>query len=76
MRRGWEIKGGVSVAVYQAYLLDLDKAADRMSRFQSAYQEKVSLIAGRHRRYRRTGNSARSLVMLPGIQGGGSLLNS
>jgi pimeloyl-ACP methyl ester carboxylesterase len=77
MRGGWEIKGrssvGHSVAVYQPYLLDVDEVADRLTRFQSTYQEKVSLIDGQSWRYRRTGNSARPLVMLPGIQGGGSV---
>src|SRR6202048_3242571 len=77
MRGRWEIKGrcsaGHSVAVYQPYLLDVDKVADRLARFQSTYQEKVSLIDGQRWRYRRTGNSARPLVMLPGIQGGGAV---
>ena len=77
MRGGWEIKGrssvGHSVAVYQPYLLDVDEVADRLTRFQSTYQEKASLIDGQSWRYRRTGNSARPLVMLPGIQGGGSV---
>jgi maspardin len=77
MRGGWEIKGrfsaGHSVAVYQPYLLDVDKVADRLTRFQSTYREKVSLIDGQRWRYRRTANSARPLVMLPGIQGGGSV---
>src|ERR1700674_266320 len=77
MRCGWEIKGGssgaCSVAVHQPYLLDVDKVADRLTRFQSTYQEKVSLIDGQRWRCRRTGNSARPLVMLPGIQGGGAV---
>src|ERR1700692_966778 len=77
MRSGWEIKGrssvGHSVAVYQPYLLDVDEVADRLTRFQSTYQEKASVIDGQSWRYRRTGNSARPLVMLPGIQGGGSV---
>jgi pimeloyl-ACP methyl ester carboxylesterase len=77
MRGGWEIKGrssvGHSVAVYQPYLLDVDEVADRLTRFQSTYQEKASLIDGQSWRYRRTGNSARPLVMLPGVQGGGSV---
>ena len=77
MRGGWEIKGrssvGHSVAVYQPYLLDVDEVADRLTRFQSTYQEKASVIDGQSWRYRRTGNSARPLVMLPGIQGGGSV---
>jgi maspardin len=77
MRQGWEITGrssaACSVAVHQPYLLDVDKVADRLTRFQSTYQEKVSLIDGQRWRYRRTGNSARPLVMLPGIQGGGSV---
>jgi len=76
MRGGWEIKGRSSgersVAVYQPYLLNVDKVADRLTRFQSTYQEKVSLIDSQRWRYRRTGNSARPLVMLPGIQGGGA----
>jgi maspardin len=77
VRGGWEIKGrcsaGHSVAVYQPYLLDVDEVAGRLTRFQSIYQEKVSLIDGQRWRYRRTGNSARPLVMLPGIQGGGAV---
>src|ERR1700730_14416616 len=77
MRGRWEIKGrcsaGHSVAVYQPYLLNVDKVADRLTRFQSTYQEKVSLIDSKRWRYRRTGNSARPLVMLPGIQGGGAV---
>ena len=77
MRSGWEIKGrssvGHSVAVYQPYLLDVDEVADRLTRFQSTYQEKASVIDGQSWRYRRTGNSARPLVMMPGIQGGGSV---
>src|SRR6202035_1549007 len=77
MRGGGEIKGrssvGHSVAVYQPYLLDVDEVAGRLTRFQSTYQEKVSLIDGQRWRYRRTGNSARPLVMLPGIQGGGAV---
>jgi hypothetical protein len=77
MRQGWEIKGrssgGRSVAVHQPYLLDVDKVTDRLTRFQSIYQEKASLIDGQQWRYRRTGSSARPLVMLPGIQGGGAV---
>jgi len=77
MRGGWEIKGrssvGHSVAVHQPYLLDVDEVTDRLTRFQSTYQENVSLIGGQRWRYQRTGNSARPLVMLPGIQGGGSV---
>src|ERR1700726_4519984 len=77
MRGGWEIKGrssvGHSVAVCQPYLLDVDEVADRLTRFQSTYREKASLIDGQSWRYRRTGRSARPLVMLPGIQGGGSV---
>jgi maspardin len=77
VRHDWEIKerssGGRSVAVNQRYLLDVDKVADRLTRFQSTYQERVSLIDGKRWRYRRTGNSARPLVMLPGVQGGGSV---
>jgi maspardin len=77
VRHDWEIKerssGGRSVAVNQPYLLDVDKVADRLTRFQSTYQERVSLIDGKRWRYRRTGNSARPLVMLPGVQGGGSV---
>jgi hypothetical protein len=73
MRGGWEVKGGFSVAVYQPYLLDVDKMADRLTRFQSTYQETITLIDGQRWRYRRTGKSARRLVMLPGAQGGGSV---
>src|SRR5260221_6536078 len=77
MRQVWETEGrpsgGHSVAVLQPYLLDVDKVTDRLTRFQSTYQEKVSLIDGQLWRYRRTGSSARPLVMLPGIQGGGSV---
>src|ERR1700692_2993610 len=77
MRGGLEIKGRSSVghsgAVYQPYLLDVDEVAGRLTRFQSTYQEKVSLIDGQRWRYRRTGNSARPLVMLPCIQGGGAV---
>src|ERR1700680_2123975 len=77
MRQGWETEGrpsgGQSVAVQQPYLLDVDEVAGRLTRFQSTYQEKVSLIDGQRWRYRRTGNSARPLVMLPGIQGGGAV---
>ena len=73
MRGGWETKGRCSggiIAVYQPYLLDVDRVAGRLARFQSTYQEKASLIDGQRWRFRRTGNSARPLVMLPGIQGG------
>src|ERR1700737_5339957 len=77
MRGGWEIKGRSSgersVALYEPYLLNIEKVADRLTRFQSTYQEKVSLIDGQRWRYRRTGDSARPLVMLPGVQGGGSV---
>jgi maspardin len=77
MRGGWEINGrssgGRNVALYQPYLLNVDKVSDRLTRFQSTYQEKVSLIDGQRWRYRRTGNSARPLVMLPGVQGGGAV---
>jgi hypothetical protein len=77
VRQGWEIEGrssgGRSVAVHQPYLLHVDKVTDRLTRFQSTFREKVSLIDGLLWRYRRTGNSARPLVMLPGIQGGGSV---
>jgi maspardin len=77
MRGGWEIEGRSSgarnVAVYEPYLLNVGKVADRLTRFQSTYQEKVSLIDGQRWRYRRTGDSARPLVMLPGVQGGGSV---
>jgi hypothetical protein len=77
MRQGWEIEGRSSgersVAIHQPYLLDVDKVVDRLTRFRSIYQEKVSLIDGQRWRYRRTGSSARPLVMLPGIQGGGSV---
>ena len=77
MRQGWEIEGRSSgersVAIHQPYLLEVDKVVDRLTHFQSIYQEKVSLIDGQRWRYRRTGNSARPLLMLPGIQGGGSV---
>ena len=73
MRGGREIRGGVRVAVYQPYLLDVDKVTDRLTRLQSTYPETVSLINGQRWRYRRTGNSVRPLVMLPGVQGGGSV---
>jgi pimeloyl-ACP methyl ester carboxylesterase len=77
MRGGWEINerssGGYNVAVYQPYLLDVDKVSDRLTRFRSAYQEKVCLVDSQRWRYRRTGNSARPLVMLPGVQGGGAV---
>src|ERR1700694_397004 len=77
MRQGWEIEGrssgGRSVAVHQPYLLDVDKVTDRLTHFQSTYREKVSLIDGQRWRYRRTGSSARPLVMLPGVQGGGAV---
>jgi hypothetical protein len=75
--QGSEIKGrssgGHSVAIHAPYLLDIDKVAGRLTRFQSTNQEKVSLIDGQRWRYRRTGNSARPLVMLPGVQGGGEV---
>jgi hypothetical protein len=65
MRGGWEIEGRSSgrrsVAVDQPYLLDVDKVTDRLTRFQSTCQEKVSLIDGQRWRYRRTGSSARLL---------------
>ena len=77
MRGGWEIEGRSSgrrsVAVDQPYLLDVDKVTDRLTRFQSACREKVSLIDGQRWRYRRTGGSARPFVTLPGIKGGGSV---
>jgi hypothetical protein len=70
MRGGWEIEGRSSgrrsVTVDQPYLLDVDKLTDRLTRFQSTCQEKVSLIDGQRWRYR-------PFVMLPGIKGGGSV---
>ncbi len=77
MRQDWKLEGrsssGGSVVVHQPYLLDVDEVTDRLTRFQSAYPEKVSLIDSQRWRYRRTGNSARPLVMLPGVQGGGAV---
>jgi hypothetical protein len=46
---------------------------DRLTRFQFTYREKDSLIDGLLWRHRRTGSSVSPLVMLPGIQGGGSV---
>jgi maspardin len=72
-----EIKGQSldkrTVTVNEPYLLDADEVVDRLARFQAIYQERASFVGGQQRRYRRTGLSAHPLVMLPGIQGGGSV---
>jgi pimeloyl-ACP methyl ester carboxylesterase len=46
---------------------------DRLEYFQSTYEEQAIVVGGEKWRYRRTGASDRPLVMLPGIQGGGSV---
>jgi hypothetical protein len=65
MRGGWEIKGRSSAGH------NVDKVAGRLTRFESTYQKKVSLIDGQRWRYRRTGDSARPLVMLPAFKEAG-----
>jgi maspardin len=62
-----------TIEINQPYLLDPDKAADRLTQFHSVYKERMCSAGGQRWRYRRTGISARPLFMLPGIQGGGSV---
>jgi maspardin len=72
-----EIKGQSldkrTVTVNEPYLLDANEVVDRLARFQAIYRERASSVGGQQWRYRRTGLSAHPLVMLPGIQGDGSV---
>jgi maspardin len=62
-----------TIEINQPYLLNPNKAPDRLVRFHSTYKERVCSIGGQRWRYRRTGLSARPMLMLPGVQGGGSV---
>jgi maspardin len=62
-----------TIEINEPYLLDADKVVDRLAHFHSTYHERMCSVGCQQWRYRRTGLSARPLVMLPGIQGGGSV---
>jgi maspardin len=62
-----------TIEIHEPYLLDACGAINRLEHFHSAYRERICFVGGQQWRYRRTGVSARPLVLLPGIQGGGSV---
>jgi maspardin len=62
-----------TIRLEEPYGLDVDNVAQRLGCFQSMHEERATVVGGQKWRYRRTGASDRPLVMLPGIQGGGSV---